>query len=406
MELVSLRAKAVKEGPLAFTELHLTFRNPGRRPLEGRFSITLPPDAAVSRFAMKVDAGWQESEVVERQRARRVYEDQLHRFEAPALLEAGAGNSFEARVHLVPARGRKELIISYSQELSGAPPAYRLPLHGLPRVGAIEVSVLAARPSVTGALGYRRVGWSRRNHTPDEDFVVTSGEPLEALANDRLVLARVTPRLDAAETPLRGLLVLVDSSASRTAGYSRQVQRVGQIIEGLRERQPGGFQLLVVGFDQSLSVAYEGPAASFGPAHVRALHARQALGASDLHGALRWAATQVGYDRVLLVTDGVATAGLTAPSELRTAASALGPRVHRIDALAVGGIRSEVTLRALVHGAVRRHGQILDGEMALAEVVRRLSQTTTSNLRVEVEGAEWVWPTQLVGMQPGDRALV
>src|SRR5580692_3210228 len=52
VELRSVDARAVVEGPLAFTELHLTFHNPEDRIREGTFSITLPAHAAVSRFAM------------------------------------------------------------------------------------------------------------------------------------------------------------------------------------------------------------------------------------------------------------------------------------------------------------------------------------------------------------------
>ena len=42
LKLVDLHAQAMLEGPLAFTELHLTFENPEDRVLEGRFEITLP----------------------------------------------------------------------------------------------------------------------------------------------------------------------------------------------------------------------------------------------------------------------------------------------------------------------------------------------------------------------------
>ena len=55
LKLVSLRARAVVEEPLAFTELHLVFENP--------FEIDMPPGAAISRFSMKVHGAWQEGEV-------------------------------------------------------------------------------------------------------------------------------------------------------------------------------------------------------------------------------------------------------------------------------------------------------------------------------------------------------
>src|SRR5262245_33023341 len=70
LRIVSLRARAEVEDPLAFTELHLVFRNDQPRTIEGQFAITLPPGAAVSRFAMRQGWGWQEGEVVERQAAR------------------------------------------------------------------------------------------------------------------------------------------------------------------------------------------------------------------------------------------------------------------------------------------------------------------------------------------------
>src|SRR6185312_3614038 len=79
LQLVSVDAKAVIEGPLAFTELHLKFRNPEPRVREGTFSITLPARASVSRFAMVEGGVNKEAEVVAKALARRVYDDELHR---------------------------------------------------------------------------------------------------------------------------------------------------------------------------------------------------------------------------------------------------------------------------------------------------------------------------------------
>ena len=74
LELRELHVEAVVDGPLAFTELHLVFHNPEARTIEGRFVITLPSGAAVSRFAMKLDDAWPEGEVVE---------DELHEMYDP-----------------------------------------------------------------------------------------------------------------------------------------------------------------------------------------------------------------------------------------------------------------------------------------------------------------------------------
>ena len=97
LHLTALSAKAVIEGPLSFTEMHLVFDNPEDRVIEGNFSITLPAGASLGRFAMKLGDVWQEGEVVEKKAARAAYEDFLHRKQDPALMEQGAGNEFIQR---------------------------------------------------------------------------------------------------------------------------------------------------------------------------------------------------------------------------------------------------------------------------------------------------------------------
>src|SRR5262249_36778876 len=137
--LTRVDARAVVEGPLAFTELHLYFHNPEARTREGTFAITLPAGAAVSRFAMESNGQFLEAEVVEKQRARQVYEDFLHRKQDPALLEKGEGNQFTARVFPIPAKADKHLVISYSQEVT--PGHYTLPLRGVAGSDQVDVVV-------------------------------------------------------------------------------------------------------------------------------------------------------------------------------------------------------------------------------------------------------------------------
>src|SRR5690349_21534651 len=180
LSLVALEVDGLLEPPLAFTEMRLTFENPRDAVIEGRFRIALPPGAALSRFAMKIGDSWQEGEVVERQRARQAYEEFLHRRQDPALLEQEAGNEFSARVFPIPARGRKELIVSYSHALAKADEPYVLPLHGLSAIGQLDVRVLLGdRPAkgessnLGGEVSDRRiVELHKRDWTPDRDFEI------------------------------------------------------------------------------------------------------------------------------------------------------------------------------------------------------------------------------------------
>jgi tetratricopeptide (TPR) repeat protein len=423
LTLVALEVNGVLEPPLAFTELHLTFENPREQTIEGRFRIALPPGAALSRFAMKSGDAWQEGEVVERQRARQVYEDYLHRKQDPALLEQEEGNEFSARVFPIPARSRKELIVSYSHSLARADEPYVLPLLGLSQIGRLDIRVLlgerpaaeAPASNLGGEVSDRRmVELHKRDWTPDRDLLIGQNRVASraGLRHENLAVVRVSAPVEAVPQEIAGLYVLVDSSASRALGYATQVRRVAELIGGLRDGRDGTGGKIPVGiaaFDQEVAPVFEGEAGAFGETELRQLASRRPLGASDLNRALAWLAERLHgkYPRVLLVTDGVATAGETETQALKAAVHALGAKgVERLDVLAVGGLRDEAVLRELTTGNLPHDGQRIDGDAPLPEIARRLTLRCRSGIRVEVEGAAWVWPETLDGVQPGDERLV
>ncbi|RYE82257.1 MAG: hypothetical protein EOO75_20970, partial [Myxococcales bacterium] len=343
LSLAALDARAVVVGSLAFTELRLTFDNPLDRTLEGTFRVALPQGASISRFAMRQGERWQEGEVVETQRARQVYEDFLHRRQDPALLEKAAGNEFSARVFPIPARGRKELIVSYAQPITPENP-YMLPLRGLPVVGQLDAVVtrqgddapILAQVHSTAAA-------------PGRDLVVEASRlpPGQGVRAGELAMVRVRPEAAAGADAVTSALVLVDTSASRALGFEAQLELVARLADGL-----GPAALTVAAFDQGIDVVYQGPAAGFAAAGVTSLRERQAFGASNLERALGWAGERArasGARRVVLVTDGIPTMGAVDPGPLQQAARALGPaqpleqRVvadaahrHRVDALLEG----------------------------------------------------------------------
>ena len=126
---------------------------------------------------MENNGQWMEAEVVEKQLARRAYEDFLHRRQDPALLEKADGNQFTARVFPIPASGDKHLVISFSQELPGS--RYTLPLRGLPKVERVDVALesmgrrqMASRSSAS-ATGSRIATSCRARRASAE--AVTSG---------------------------------------------------------------------------------------------------------------------------------------------------------------------------------------------------------------------------------------
>ena len=385
LALERIEVEAVITGPLALTELHLTFRNPEPRELEGRFALTLPPGAAVSRFAMK-NADWREAEIVPREQARQVYESYLHRKVDPALLEHSAGNTFNARVFPIAASATKELVVAYSQEVSAAAP-YRVHLAGLPRVGALRWTITAD--------GQRHDG-DQRDVVPADLAVDTDPGDAAVVAGEAFV-ARVVPPAAGAADPLGDLVILVDTSASRAAVLARTATVVRGLVDDLARRAPDT-RVAVHAFDQGVDLLAEGPAIAVAPSVAPAVLARGALGASDLGAALR--SIPPGA-RVVVVTDGVATTGERDPGALAAIVRAAG--VARLDVVTVGGVEDRAVLQALT-AAGARGGAIIDGERP--GLLAALERGMLGDVRLAVRGATWSWPASLAGLAAGQPVVI
>jgi TonB family protein len=419
LKLVSLTARGVVEEPLAFTELRMVFENPTDRTIEGRFEINMPPDAAISRFAMKIAGAWMEGEVVERHAAQVAFEDALHRKQDPALLENKAGNAFSARVFPIQPRERKELILSYSQELSHSAEPYRLMLRGLPELDELDASVVLRETTptpggITTSLATttaqtRTIELKKQHWAPDQDLEISSSRGRQAigLRHENLALARVAASGDMPPAPIGGLTVLFDTSASRALDFDRQIADLSGLITSLRDQTGEDFALRVLCFDQSTEEVYAGPASGLNTTHLQRISARRALGASDLRRALAVAGTGTVHPRLLVLSDGVGTAGRHELADLEGAARILAAAgVARIDAIVDGGIQDATGLEALTTAEIAHKGVVADGRLTPPALAHKLASQTLADMKVSVPGAKWVWPETVEGAQPGDEVLV
>jgi hypothetical protein len=308
LTLGRVHVRGFVDGPLALTELHLDFVHAEARTIEGRFEITLPPGAEISRFAMRVGDIWQEAEVVERQRARVVYETILHQGLDPALLEQEAGNRFSARVFPIGPNEIKQLIVSYTQELGADASPYVIPLRGLPKLPELAVEIGSSRADPIFQRVFER-------HLAHEDLVVPLPDSHThgvAFADRELAVMRVLPVLDNITTPKaaqpESLTILFDTSASRAANFADKLERLASFCEALRSPNPHDPELVLIAFDQTSEVIYRGPISGLAEQHFARIAERRALGATDLAGAL--ARLRKGESqRLILASDGVATAG-------------------------------------------------------------------------------------------------
>ncbi len=459
LQLKALTARAVIDGPLAFTELKLRFHNPEARVREGRFSITLPPRAGVSRFAMKIGEEWREGEVVEKQQANRIYEDFLHRKQDPALLEVDAGNTFRARVFPIPASGVKELILSFSSELPSADEPYVLPLRGLGKLADLHVAVHLLKGASAKSFGVggpndkggnagddagdgpevAKAELVRRDFAPQADVVVHPSAVRgrdEALSNGELVLARVQLPKGDSEADFARVVVMLDTSASSALDFKGRLDHLDGLMAFLASHKAS--KVVVMAFDQEVVDIHDGPPGEWGKTQRATLEARGPLGASDYSRALAAAAKLLAKGgaegeadsagpknaRVLLFGNGIATAGPRSIDALRSSARALGAAgVTRLDTLESNGARDLDVLRARATAGLPNDGvhvqiaaataaatpsatAVPTGADAAFAAFAALAQQTFKPIQVAVSGSAWVWPRTLEGLQAGDSALI
>jgi tetratricopeptide (TPR) repeat protein len=202
--------------------------------------------------------------------------------------------------------------------------------------------------------------------------------------------------------------VLFDSSASRALGYDASVKQLGALLAELGRRVGATTPLLVRCFDQEVEACYDGTLGGFDPAAQQKIIARRPLGASNFEQAFASFAKAAGPKppRLIVVTDGIATAGATGAALTKSVLALRDAGVERMDMIVAGGIRDEAALTQLTTAGLARDGVVLDLDHGIGALAARLMNATVPRVRVSVPGSAWVWPTELKGMQPGDQALV
>ncbi|MCH7729574.1 MAG: hypothetical protein IH991_24315, partial [Planctomycetes bacterium] len=176
---------------IARTTIEESFVNHTNSRLEGVFYFPLPQDASISGFGMWIGDKLVEADVVEKQRAREIYETILRERRDPGLLEWTGGNLFKARVFPIFAHSEKRIKITYTQVLPLKANRYRyhyglqsemLQKHPL-RELAIDVKINSVMPlkNVTSPTHTTRINrtehsaqveFSAQEYTPTRDFEV------------------------------------------------------------------------------------------------------------------------------------------------------------------------------------------------------------------------------------------
>ncbi|MEW6006574.1 MAG: VIT domain-containing protein, partial [bacterium] len=99
----------------ASTVVDQAFINPYKQDIEGTYIFPLPQGAGISSFSLFQDGKKISGEILDKDKARKIYEDIVRRMKDPGLLEYIGGNLFKARVYPIPAKGKKRIELSYDE---------------------------------------------------------------------------------------------------------------------------------------------------------------------------------------------------------------------------------------------------------------------------------------------------
>ncbi|BCR03614.1 marine proteobacterial sortase target protein [Desulfuromonas versatilis] len=117
LSISSHRVDVVINNGYARTEVDQTFANSADRDLEALYTFPLPKQASLSELSLWVNGQEWLGEVVEKERAKKIYQEQQAQGNDTALAEKDDFKSFDVRIGRVPAGGEARVRLVYYQPL-------------------------------------------------------------------------------------------------------------------------------------------------------------------------------------------------------------------------------------------------------------------------------------------------
>ncbi len=102
---------------IAVTEVDQVFRNTENRQVEALYTFPVPKSASIANFSMWIGGKEMVGEVVEKQRARQIYDSYKQKRRDPGLLEQTDYKTFEMRIFPIGPGAAQRVRVTYYQEL-------------------------------------------------------------------------------------------------------------------------------------------------------------------------------------------------------------------------------------------------------------------------------------------------
>lgn len=381
LSLTSHDVQVTIQDQVAKTVIDETFHNHTEETLEGTLYFPMPADASISGFTLWIDGFPVEADVVEKARAREIFETIVWGERDPALLEWTGGNVFKARIYPIFGGKKRRIRITYIQvldkrggvstyvypveegqfgsqhvrrfsfharvsstlpmaeiacpghdllvEKSGRQASIRYPAGKTPPDRDLQIRIIASRPE-EGGYGITHVH-------ENQGYFMTLVDPLAPM-----------PPVDATAPGPLDLVFMVDTSASVSPARAGQARSVlSSFLSQCSERD----RFNVLAFDATRAWAFPEsvPATkAWKDKALTFLEARGALGWTDIPGAFKTAAERIGQGtQVIFLGDGIATARAVVSAKAADAIRAAWRGKGSVHAIAIGASFDEIVLNAM-----------------------------------------------------------
>ena len=393
LRIASHAVKVRIAGAMARTEIEETFANDTSDDLEGIYRFPVPAGALVDRLALEVDGKLEEGAFVEKARAAKILRGAIANatplvkpkedivwvpgpWRDPALLEWQQGGRFELRIFPIPKHGSRRIVLGYTQTVDASLGlrryVYPLPSSGAVRMDdfSVDAQVVGADPAVPiRARGYdltqsaEHLSFHESGFSPRGDLAIQYALPNRASelsawafedAGQSFVAMAIRPKLPAsAEAKPRDWAIVVDSGRSM---FGERFTRASRVAVALAQTLDRRDRVTVLACDVECrrnSSGFVNAGAPGAKAVNDFLSPLVPDGASDLAGAVR-SASALGDPsrelRVVLVSDGVASAGYKRASRLAEEVRDSVPKNGAVFAVPVGSDADDDVLSEIARG--------------------------------------------------------
>ena len=430
---------------VAKTSIDQVFINNHNRDIEGIFIFPLPEKAAISEFSMYIGERKIEGEILDKDQARRIYEDIVRRLKDPALLEYIGRNMFRARVYPIPARGEKRVKLSYTEILKAEQNLVRYiyPLnterfsfHPIKEVSItakinskVPISNIYSSSHKVSIRkeekGKARVSFEAANIKPDKDFILYYSLSQDDIGlsfmswegpEDGYFMLLASPSYVSRKEKIinKNLIFVLDSSGSMSGRKIKQAKEaVRFVINHLDEKD----KFSIVDFDDGVDVF----ASEIVPANSENI--KKALffvdeiedsGGTNINDALIQALKMIEVGErpsyILFLTDGLPTVGITGTAEILKniiGANKLKSRVF------VFGVGNDVNTELLDRISSESRGTSVyvsendNLEVAISSYYEKISSPLLSDIEIDFTGIKVkdTYPRMLPDLFKGSQLL-